>query len=101
MCGRKQRYGAVVVCRNRGTNVIARVTKCRGGVHLRLCLSTPGWLPVVYLTANFRQEADDFFALKSTVTPATNTARPYSSVVTPTPQRIRMYVEELGYFHHR
>jgi len=47
------------------------------------------------------KEASDFLALKSPVTPGCNAVCPYSSFVTPTPQGVRIDIEELGYFPHR
>jgi hypothetical protein len=61
----------------------------------------PGFFPVVGLAAMFRQEVSDFLAPKSAVTPRGNAVCPYSSVVTPAPQGVRMDMKEPGYFPDR
>jgi hypothetical protein len=64
-------------------------------------LAALSFLPVVGMTVQFSQEAGDFLALKSAVTPRVNAIWPDFSFVTPTPQGVRMDMQEPGYFPDR
>jgi hypothetical protein len=56
-------------------------------------LSYPGFLVAVAVPAKLIQEAGDFFALESAITPLVNVIGLYSSGVTPAPQRVWMDME--------
>jgi hypothetical protein len=49
----------------------------------------------------FRQEASDFLALESAITPTGYAICSYSSAAAPPPQGVGMDMEELGYFPDR
>jgi hypothetical protein len=53
------------------------------------------------LAVQFRQEADDFLAPESSITPLVNAVCLYHSPVTPAPQDVRMYMEKISYFPDR
>jgi hypothetical protein len=60
-----------------------------------------GFFPVVGVGVKVSEKLGDFLALKSAVTPRGNAVCPDSSVPTPAPKRVRMDMEESGYFPDR
>lgn len=64
-------------------------------------LLAPGFSVTMIPAIQVSQEAGDFFALESAVTPLRDAICPYLPVVTPAPQRVGMDMEEPGYLPQR
>ena len=83
------------------SGIISKITGGEVVLLTTVIMAALGFLPVVCLGVKFSQEAGDFLALKSAVATGGNAVCLYSSVVTPSPQGVRMDMEEPGYFPDR